>query len=108
MMFTKKTIRNFPPMSRRIAKDINNLELAIRHLKKELESISSNEREVTAWINRQKYYAGNGGIDLLLPKCQDCPTIQKSDCLKYNITPSATCPAAWKSNSIIAKISKKG
>jgi len=64
-MLNKKTLRNLPPMTRKIAIDINNLELITRHLKKQLEIISSNEREVIAWIKREQHFANQDTPDPL-------------------------------------------
>jgi len=64
-MYSRKTLRKLPAMTRRIAREINSIELATRHLKKELELISSNESEVIAWINRQQYFANQDTPDPL-------------------------------------------
>jgi len=72
-MYSRKTLRKLPAMTRRIAREINSIELATRHLKKELELISSNESEVIAWINQQQYFANQ--VKLERTDCEDCPAV---------------------------------
>jgi hypothetical protein len=55
-MKKKRTIRNLPPEARRLSKDINAVQLAIRRIEKRMDKIAEMERENNAWRKRQEYY----------------------------------------------------
>jgi len=55
-MKKKRTIRNLPPETRRLSKDINAVQLAIRRIEKRMDKFAELERENMAWRKRQEYY----------------------------------------------------
>lgn len=71
-MYTKKTLRRMYPTARKIAVNLNDIELAIRRINKLLPAINDNEKEVISWQKRQEHFKqSTDGIDFLesWPEC---------------------------------------
>jgi hypothetical protein len=62
-MKKKNTIRHLPSITRKLAKDINVAQLAIKRIEKRIDMIAQLERDNISWEKRQSYYKSNNTID---------------------------------------------
>lgn len=60
-----RTLRRLPPETRKLAKILNDMELATTRLKRQLDKLASMEADNRAWQIRQAHYQGKGEVDPL-------------------------------------------
>ena len=77
-MYKSKTLRRMPPVTRKLAKELNIAERSIIRIGKLVTAISEIEREANAWNKRQEHYKVKQSID----------------------------PINWPEDSMLAKITK--